>query len=87
MRWVDPLPARIRQTSGRREPVLRAAPIGSAGGMSSCCSALQAAVREEVLQWNVAKLVQVEGAQYDANWGATEDQARLLLKSAKPTRL
>ncbi|MGC4940497.1 tyrosine-type recombinase/integrase [Kribbella sp. DT2] len=50
-------------------------------------NALQAAVREEVLQRNVAKLVQVEGAQYDTNRGATEDQARLLLKAAKPTRL
>ncbi|WP_112248081.1 tyrosine-type recombinase/integrase [Kribbella monticola] len=50
-------------------------------------NALQAAVREEVLQRNVAKLVQVEGAQYDTNRGATEEQARLLLKEAKPTRL
>ncbi|GAA1534515.1 site-specific integrase [Kribbella lupini] len=50
-------------------------------------NALQAAVREEVLQRNVAKLVQVEGAQYDTNRGATEEQARLLLKAAKETRL
>ncbi|GAB2565135.1 tyrosine-type recombinase/integrase [Kribbella endophytica] len=50
-------------------------------------NALQAAVREEVLQRNVAKLVQVEGAQYDTNRGATEEQARLLMKAAKPTRL
>ncbi|MEU4390311.1 tyrosine-type recombinase/integrase [Kribbella sp. NPDC023855] len=50
-------------------------------------NALQAAVREEVLQRNVAKLVQVQGAQYDVNRGATEEQARLLLKAAKPTRL
>jgi integrase len=50
-------------------------------------NALQAAVREEVLQRNVAKLVQVKGAQYDINRGATEDQARLLLEAAKLTRL
>lgn len=50
-------------------------------------NALQAAVREEVLQRNVAKLVQVEGAQYDVNRGATEEQANLLLKAAKTTRL
>jgi integrase len=50
-------------------------------------NALEAAVREEVLQRNVAKLVQVQGAQYDTNRGATEEQARLLLKAAKPTRL
>ncbi|MFI5710993.1 tyrosine-type recombinase/integrase [Kribbella sp. NPDC051620] len=50
-------------------------------------NALQAAVREEVLRRNVAKLVQVQGAQYDTNRGATEEQARLLLKAAKPTRL
>ncbi|MFK4084025.1 tyrosine-type recombinase/integrase [Kribbella sp. NPDC020789] len=50
-------------------------------------NALQAAVREEVLQRNVAKLVQVEGAQYDVNRGATEEQANLLMKAAKATRL
>jgi integrase len=50
-------------------------------------NALQAAVREEVLQRNVAKLVQVKGAQYDINRGATEEQARILLEAAKPTRL
>ncbi|TDU89169.1 site-specific recombinase XerD [Kribbella voronezhensis] len=50
-------------------------------------NALSAAVREEVLQRNVAKLVQVQGAQYDTNRGATEDQARLLLEAAKTTRL
>jgi integrase len=50
-------------------------------------NALQAAVREEVLQRNVAKLVQVTGAQYDINRGATEEQARLLLEAAKATRL
>ncbi|MGW1343995.1 tyrosine-type recombinase/integrase [Kribbella sp. NPDC002412] len=50
-------------------------------------NALQAAVREEVLQRNVAKLVQVKGAQYEVNRGVTEQQARQLLEAAKPTRL
>jgi integrase len=50
-------------------------------------NALGAAVREEVLQRNVAKLVQVQGAQYDTNRGANMEQTRLLMKAAKPTRL
>jgi integrase len=50
-------------------------------------NALQAAVREEIVQRNVAKLVQVRGATYDINRGVTEEQARVLLLAAKATRL
>ncbi|WP_432886538.1 tyrosine-type recombinase/integrase [Kribbella sp. CA-245084] len=39
------------------------------------------------MQRNAAKLVQVKGAQYEVNRGATEDQARALLEAARGTRL
>ncbi|WP_344085233.1 tyrosine-type recombinase/integrase [Luedemannella helvata] len=50
-------------------------------------NALQAAVREELLQRNVAKLVRVTSPTYEVNRGLTVDQARLLLKAAHDDRL
>jgi integrase len=50
-------------------------------------NALQAAVREELLQRNVAKLVQISAPTYEVNRGLTVDQARLLLKAAQGDRL
>jgi len=50
-------------------------------------NALQAAVREELLQRNVAKLVQVSGVTYEVNRGVDTTQAKRLLDSAKEDRL
>ena len=50
-------------------------------------NALQAAVREELIQRNVAKLVQISGPTYEVNRGLTVDQARKLLVTARPDRL
>jgi integrase len=50
-------------------------------------NALQAAVREELLQRNVAKLVQINGPSYEVNRGLTVDQARKLLVTARSDRL
>ncbi|WP_322751053.1 MULTISPECIES: site-specific integrase [unclassified Frankia] len=48
---------------------------------------LQAAVREELLRRNVAKLVQVTAPRYGINRGLTVDQARALLDAAEGNRL
>lgn len=50
-------------------------------------NALQAAVREELLSRNVAKLVQISGPAYDVNRGLSVDQARKLLMEARSDRL
>lgn len=50
-------------------------------------NALQAAVREELLQRNVAKLVQVSTPAYEVNRGLTVDQARKLLVASRADRL
>ncbi len=50
-------------------------------------NALQAAVREELVQRNVAKLVQISGATYEVNRGLTIDQARKLRVAAAGDRL
>ncbi|WP_350279300.1 tyrosine-type recombinase/integrase [Kribbella sp. HUAS MG21] len=50
-------------------------------------NALQAAVREELVQRNVAKLVQVRGATYEVNRGLNADQARKLRVAAENNRL
>lgn len=51
-------------------------------------NALQAAaVREELIQRHVAKLVQVRGATYEINRGVNAEQARRLLTAARATRL
>src|SRR6266545_1864621 len=50
-------------------------------------NALQAAVREELVQRNVAKLAQVSGARYEVNRGLTMDQARKLCVVARDDRL
>jgi hypothetical protein len=54
---------------------------------SNACSgmlrnALQAAVREELVQRKVAKLVQVRGATYEVSRGLNADQARKLRVAA-----
>jgi integrase len=50
-------------------------------------NALQAAVREELIGRNVAKLVKVSGPSYDVNRGLTADEARNLLAVARDDRL
>ncbi len=50
-------------------------------------NALQAAVREEIIPRNVAKLVQVSTPDYEVNRGLTIDQARAVLEAAKGERL
>ncbi|GLZ08865.1 site-specific integrase [Actinomadura sp. NBRC 104412] len=50
-------------------------------------NALQAAVREEIIPRNVAKLVTVTTPQYKVNRGLTVDQARDVLKAARGERL
>ncbi|MFI0449314.1 tyrosine recombinase XerC [Actinomadura sp. 6N118] len=50
-------------------------------------NALQAAVREEIIPRNVAKLVTVSAPKYDVNRGLTVDQARDVLKAAEGERL
>ncbi|WP_432982173.1 site-specific integrase [Dactylosporangium sp. CA-233914] len=50
-------------------------------------NALQAAVREELLQRNVAKLVQIAAPHYEVNRGLTVEQGRMLLKAAHDDRL
>jgi integrase len=50
-------------------------------------NALQAAMREELIQRNVAKLVQISGPTYEVNRGLTVDQARKLLVAARSDRL
>lgn len=50
-------------------------------------NALQAAVREELIGRNVAKLVQVAGPEYDTNRGLSVEQARKLLVAARADRL
>jgi integrase len=50
-------------------------------------NALQAAVREELIGRNVAKLVQVSGPSYDVNRGLTVEEARKLLAIAREDRL
>lgn len=50
-------------------------------------NALQAAVREELIQRNVAKLVQISAPTYEVNRGLTVDQARKLLVAARTDRL
>ncbi|MFC7484790.1 site-specific integrase, partial [Luedemannella flava] len=50
-------------------------------------NALQAAVREELLQRNVAKLVQITAPAYEVNRGLTIEQGRHLLKAAHDDRL
>jgi integrase len=50
-------------------------------------NALQAAVREELIGRNVAKLVQVSGPSYDVNRGLTVEEARKLLAVAREDRL
>lgn len=49
-------------------------------------NALQAAVREELIQRNVAKLVQISGPTYEVKRGLTIDQARKLLVAARLDR-
>ncbi|WP_322769247.1 site-specific integrase [Frankia sp. Cr1] len=46
-------------------------------------NALEAAVREELIRRNVAKLVKVSGPKYKVNRGLTVDQARKLLAAAE----
>jgi integrase len=50
-------------------------------------NALAAAVREELISRNVAKLVKMPGPSYDVNRGLTLDQARKLLVTAADDRL
>jgi integrase len=50
-------------------------------------NALEAAVREELIRRNVAKLVKVSGPSYDVNRGLTVEQARKLLAAAEDDRL
>jgi integrase len=50
-------------------------------------NALEAAVREELIRRNVAKLVKVSGPKYKVNRGLTVDQARKLLVAAEDDRL
>ncbi|GAA3952622.1 site-specific integrase [Actinomadura viridis] len=50
-------------------------------------NALQAAVREEILPRNVARLVTVTTPKYKVNRGLTVDQARAVLKAAEHERL
>lgn len=50
-------------------------------------NALQAAVREEILPRNVARLVQVSTPKYKVNRGLSVDQARAVLKAAEDERL
>jgi integrase len=50
-------------------------------------NALQAAVREELIHRNVAKLVQISAPTYEVNRGLTVDQARKLVVAAKSDRL
>jgi integrase len=50
-------------------------------------NALQAAVREELLQRNVAKLVQVNAPTYEINRGLTADLGRKLLVAAHADHL
>lgn len=50
-------------------------------------NALQAAVREEIIPRNVAKLVTITAPKYKVNRGLTVDQARDVLKAAKGERL
>ncbi|WP_131769166.1 tyrosine-type recombinase/integrase [Candidatus Protofrankia californiensis] len=50
-------------------------------------SALQAAVREELVRRNVATLVQVSAPKYGINRGLTVEQARALLGAARSDRL
>ena len=50
-------------------------------------NALQAAMREELLMRNVAKLVQSPGPNYQVNRGLSVDQARKLLVDARADRL
>ncbi|WP_131747701.1 site-specific integrase [Frankia sp. Cppng1_Ct_nod] len=50
-------------------------------------NALEAAVREELIRRNVAKLVKVSGPKYKVNRGLTVDQARKLLVAAENDRL
>ncbi|MGK5557677.1 tyrosine-type recombinase/integrase [Actinomadura kijaniata] len=50
-------------------------------------NALQAAVREEIIPRNVAKLVTIAAPKYKVNRGLTVDQARDVLKAAKDERL
>jgi integrase len=50
-------------------------------------NSLQAAVREELIQRNVAKLVQVRGATYEVNRGVNADQARKLRLASENDRL
>jgi integrase len=50
-------------------------------------NALEAAVREELIRRNVAKLVKISGPSYDVNRGLTVDQARSLLAAAQDDRL
>ncbi|WP_433228969.1 hypothetical protein [Actinomadura formosensis] len=50
-------------------------------------NALQAAVREEIIPRNVAKLVTVATPKYGVNRGLTVDQARNVLKAAQDERL
>ena len=50
-------------------------------------NALQAAVREELVGRNVAKLVQVAGPEYGTDRGLTVEQARKLLVAARDDRL
>ncbi len=49
-------------------------------------NALQAAVREELIQRNVARLVQIKAPAYEVNRGLTADQARKLLITAESDR-
>lgn len=50
-------------------------------------NALQAAVREELIGRNVAKLVKITGPEYRIDRGLTVDQARVLLRAARDHRL
>ncbi|GLZ15072.1 site-specific integrase [Actinomadura sp. NBRC 104425] len=50
-------------------------------------NALQAAVREEIIPRNVAKLVTITAPKYRVNRGLTVDQARDVLKAARGERL
>jgi integrase len=50
-------------------------------------NALQAALREELIMRNVARLVQISGPAYQVNRGLTIEQARKLLVAAREDRL